>query len=207
MVSSFSTDHLGFHQFGVGDEAVSWRAGHPGPASFVGDEEGGVFLQAGDDADMCALDVEEERTRHRVLTGGDGFGRGRDAGHRADLQLVLVVFVERQAEDADTVRVCVDTGQRFRVVAVDVDRTAVGTQVHAGVFRVVFRHAAVDHGLHGARWLHSRSRTTFSSKTSRVPCLVPGGKAAMMSTAGRLGLKSAHCDCRGCRRSWPSTST
>eukprot|EP01139_Manchomonas_bermudensis_P016086 Amastigsp_a511713_14.p2 type:complete len:298 gc:universal Amastigsp_a511713_14:239-1132(+) len=81
---------------------------------------------------MRFLDVEIQRTRHRIVTGRDGFHGRHDAVHGCDLKLVGVVLVEGQAEHAHAVLVRIDAGQRFGVVAVNVDRLAVGAKLVAG---------------------------------------------------------------------------
>src|SRR6056297_1626021 len=139
-------------QLGVRDEAVVGQRA-TGACDFVSDEELRVFLQAGDHADMRLLDVEVERTRHRVFTRSDGFGRGRHTAHGGDLELVGVVLVESEAEHADAVGVRVDARQRLGVVAVDVHGLAVGAHVEAGILGVVLGHAAVHHRLHRAGFL------------------------------------------------------
>ena len=107
---------------------------------------------------MRLLDVEVERARHRVFARRDGLGRGLDAGHGRDLQAVGVVLVERQAEDADAVRVSLDARQRLGVVAVDVDRHAIGAGLDAGRLGGVLVHAGVHHHLHRAGLLAAREQ-------------------------------------------------
>src|SRR5690606_20714855 len=98
-----------------------------------------------DDADVLALHVEEQRTRNRILAGGDGLERRRDARHGGDLQRVAVLVVEAQTEDADGVRVGLQAGQRLGVVAGDLDDNVLA-QRKAGSLESLFfhlRHAGV----------------------------------------------------------------
>ena len=108
-------------------------SGPPGPATGSETKNSANSWRPGDLADVRLLQVEEQRTRHRVLARGDRLGRGRDARHGRDLQHAGVVLVEGEAEDADAVRVALDAGEGLGVVAVDVDRGAVGAELHAGV--------------------------------------------------------------------------
>jgi hypothetical protein len=76
----------------------------------------------------------------------------RWARHRTSWRpaAIRVVLVEGEAEHADAVGVGVDARQRLGVVAVDVGGHAVGADLEAGLFGVVFVHAHFHHGGHGA---------------------------------------------------------
>ena len=123
---------------------------------------------------MCLLDVEEQRAGNRIFARGDRFGRRNDAVDGRNLQLVGVVFIEGQAEDADAVLVGSDASERFGVVAVDVDSQAVLTDCDALRLAASFSSATRPLMTSVAPASLQPAARIFSSKTSRVPCFSPG---------------------------------
>src|SRR5262245_2676386 len=87
---------------------------------FVAHEELCVLLEARNDARMSLLHVEEERTRYRIFASCDGLNRWLNSAHRRNLQLVSVVLIERQAENAEGGLVRLKASKRLGIVAIDV---------------------------------------------------------------------------------------
>src|SRR5690606_29240668 len=81
----------------------------------------GIFGEARNGADVLALHVEEQRTADRIFTRGNGFERWRNAVDGRNLEGVLVLVVERQAEDADGIGVGGQAREGLGVVTGDFD--------------------------------------------------------------------------------------
>ena len=120
---------------------------------------------------MGFLDIKEQWTRHRILTGRNSFRRRRDAAHCRHFQLVLVVLEKRQTKDADTVRIGVDACQSFGIIAVDINRATILTHIKTCIFSIIFRHASSHHGFHGTGDLTSfQQHFVLENFSSSVLC-------------------------------------
>jgi hypothetical protein len=134
---------------------------------------------------MRRLDVEEQRTRHRVFTRAivSTEGSCRTWWRPAACRCCSRRTPGRTRRCPRGWRRCAPASRCSRRRC----RHAGRADLEAGLFGVVFVHAHFHHRFHGAGGFAAGTRT-FSSKTSRVPCLVPGMKAAI-SCAGRSGSR------------------
>ncbi len=82
---------------------------------------------------MLTLDVEEQRTRYRILAGADGLQARRHAVDGGHLQTVTVLVIEAQTEDAHRIGLGIQSRQGLGVVTGDLDDATVAAQVVAGI--------------------------------------------------------------------------
>src|SRR5690606_38801266 len=108
--------------------------------NLIAEEELGVFLNARNHADVLTLDVEEQRTRNRILSGANSVEARGHAIHRCHLETVTVLVVETQAEHTHRIRLSIKTGQGFSVITSDFDDAAVTTQCVANGALVILVH-------------------------------------------------------------------
>src|SRR5690606_39820867 len=80
----------------------------------------------------------------RIFAARNAGNARRYTANCGNTELVDVVLIEGEAENADRLLVGLEAAERFRVIAVNINRGTISADTHAGLFRILLVEAARD---------------------------------------------------------------